>query len=166
MHGIDTQRLRSKGWSEKEIQHATGIFQNAEEHKHPHVRIGEHIGLWMLVLLLVTGSAGVALFITPIFLFLSVFASVPLSFLLGVCAGMLLAYALHSLRIERHHHQRAAIVLFTCAFLVMLFTVQALARKFVIIPGVQPHSGLLVVIPFIVGMILPYVIDRRLHGAS
>jgi hypothetical protein len=153
---MDYARLRQKGWTAGEIAHAKKVLRNSSGY--------DHFLLWMLVALLVMGGMGAAALLLPVMLFARLLA-IPLGLLLGMCFGLLLTHSLRSLRMERKHHLRAFIMLACVSFISTFISVQLMEQRFRIIAGDQ-HSALFLCIPLLVGMTIPYIAERRLHGTA
>ena len=46
---LDEKKLRAKGWSTEDIEHAKGIINHAEENKHPRLRFLEEAIYWIIL---------------------------------------------------------------------------------------------------------------------
>jgi hypothetical protein len=120
--------------------------------------------LWILTACIVASSIGIGSFLLPIMLFAQPLV-IPVSFLLGLCVGLLMTYSLLSLRIERKHHLRAYIFLACSALIITLLSVYTAERRVEIFSG-SSNTAFAVGLPFVAGIILPYALEGRLHGSA
>jgi len=155
---MNIDHLRKKGWSQKEVSHLQAFMDKKE------TRIHDHIALWVLLLLLLLGAVGAAFGILPILLFLPAIVGTPFVLLLGVCYGLLLVHALRSLAIHSKHHVTGVSLLVIGILAVMTITLGSLSLRFQITPLQQ--NPILIGVVFIIGLLLPYLLERRLHGSS
>jgi hypothetical protein len=153
---MDFERLRHKGWSEVEIAHIRGVLGVGATRF-------DHLLMWLLIVLLSFGGIGIAMLMLPIVLFANML-SIPISLLLGVCFGLMLTHTLRSLRIERKHHVRAFLFLVCISFISTLVSITMLQRRFQIFGG--DPSAFIICIPLIIGMIIPYIAERRIHATA
>ena len=156
---MEFEHLRKKGWSGREIMHAKRILAQAASRRSPRL----HATLWALVLVFGLGAAGVALFLLPVFLFVHSAVSVILSLVLGACMGLLLCYALATLRIGRKHHLYAALFLISSSMILLLIMSHSLQTLFFVTAQASPFF---ISMTWAVGMSIPYAFDRRLHGSE
>ena len=166
MVGVDFAKLRTKGWSEAEVGHAKKILEHAETTKHAHVRHWEYTLLFLLVIFGVVGTAGLVLFVFPVFLFASIFIALPVLFLVGAAFGMLLTSALRSLQAAPHHHVAGMSLLMLFSLATATIIIALLERRFTMAPGIHFSSPPLLAAALVIGMIMPYLLERRLHGAQ
>jgi hypothetical protein len=157
---MDVEHLRSKGWTPAEIAHAIRIAK-----AHP-VTAHEQGHLWLLVLLLGTGSIGVGLALAPIGAFLPAWFGAVAGALLGILFGSTLSHSLGSLRIVQAHHVRATLILAAMSFLLLTTTLWVVLERLSALPFAHTQSPLFIAVPYVLGLLLPYVIDRRLHGSA
>ena len=160
---MNSKHLRAKGWSEGEIEHAKRVFAHAEAHRHQHYALLEEASFWLLILLVFLMTLGVSLFLLPVLLFMHPVVIIVLSLVVGACVGFLVVAAMASLGVERRRHQLGMSVLVISALALMTILVSVLLPRFRLIA--QPGNALLLSVPFLVGLVLPYVLDRRLHGS-
>ena len=156
---MNITRLRKKGWSNDEIAHLQKTLKIAEEHKHPQIKMLEHLSFWVLILVLSCGAVATTLSLLPILVLGTRFA-VPLVLLLGACMGLFLVHVLYDLRLaRRHQHFGMSVLLITS-----LFTITALLRTLSL--GME-SSALPIALLFASGMLIPYLVSWRiLHEPS
>ena len=154
---MDFERLRHKGWSDAEIERSRHVLAVGATRF-------DHLLMWLLIGFLAFGGLGIAMLLLPVVLFANLM-SIPLGLILGTCLGLLLTYTLRTLRIERHHHMRAFLFLICVSFISTVISVTLLERRFEVFGG-APKSAFIICIPLVIGMIIPYIAERRIHGAS
>jgi VIT1/CCC1 family predicted Fe2+/Mn2+ transporter len=161
---MDAQRLRKKGWSEQEISHAKGIFDKAEEQKHPEIAFGEHVRLWTLLFILLVGTLGAVIGLLPVLLFLKPMLSTLIIVGLGGCFGLLLGGGLSVLKIHPKHHRHGVSILIVLMVVVLTIGFALLEKRYAGLPGVWLPNPLALGLIFTFAMTIPYTLDRRLHG--
>jgi len=133
----------------------------AEEKKRPGVRASEHIALVLLLLLGLVGAVAMLFFLLP-FLFLGdIVISVAVLLLAGLLLGLLLVAALKSLRIHPQHHVAGMSLLFIISSGFSVVIIGLLQRG---IPGA--YNPVLLACSLSFGIIIPYLLERRLHGTA
>jgi hypothetical protein len=137
----------------------------AQETAHANLVLSEHnyqdrMMLWLTVIVLLAGSMVVPAFLLPALVYASIL-TIPLSFIIGGCFGYLLIHLLGSMRIPAVHHRRAVLFLALACVLMVSITTWMLLSYFLF-----AKSPLLVSIPFTLGLVAPYLSQRRLHGLT
>jgi len=163
---MDAKRLRKKGWSEQEIAHAKRILDDAETKKHPEIAFGEHLRLWLLIAILLVGALGVTIAVLPVLLFIDPLPALGVLLVLGGCFGALLGASLASLRIHHKHHHHGVSVLVFLLVVVVTLGFALLEQRYRMVPGARMLDPVLAGVFFACGFVLPYIIDRRLHGPA
>jgi hypothetical protein len=158
--------MEVRGWSAAEKARAAQIFEHAENSKHPHVKIIERFHFWLLLLVVFFGNLCFTVLALPVLLFASEILGMSLMLLLGVCMGMLFVHALRSLRVPRLHHMIGFVVLVLISLVAKTYVITLLQERFKVVPGAHAYSAFLLALPFVIGMIIPYATERRLHGSA
>lgn len=156
--------MEFRGWSKEELKHASTVLEHAEARKHSSVRVAEHLHLWLLVLVLVFVSLAMVTLVFPLVVFGNLIFSIPILFILGACCGLLLVHSLHSLR--HKHHMAAFATLVILSLFALTFVIDTIQDKFLIVPGARVNSAFLLAGVFVIGMAVPYITDRRIHGLA
>jgi hypothetical protein len=91
---VNRLNLLSKGWSVKEIDHATKIIDNAEEKKHKTIRFIDHSLYWGLLVLLIMANFVCSIALIPFIFaikgsFIIIFTAI-FGFLFGVMFSILI----------------------------------------------------------------------------
>jgi hypothetical protein len=154
--------MEVRGWSQAERAHAAQIFERAEDAKHPQVKTIEYLQFLLLLLIIFFGNLCFAALAMPIMLFGSLSLGVVLMFILGICTGMLFVHALRSLKVRRLHHLIGFAFVVAFSFAANTFIIQLLNARFVFFA----YSAIFLSLPFVIGMIIPYLKERRLHESS
>jgi peptidoglycan/LPS O-acetylase OafA/YrhL len=149
---MDFKRLKRKGWTDSEIEHARMIFEKAK-----HQKVSDIVALWLLFLCGLAGVAGLLFLIYPLTILFDTTLSVVMIFIAGLILGLLLAFALKSLRAKPEHHVSA----------MSMFIILALALSTILLGLLSGKLGgggvLLYSIVFVIAMTVPYILERRLH---
>ena len=165
-----SEKLRSKGWSDEEIDKTKQILLRAEEKKHPRLIKLERALYWIILLIIFVGGAGVAWLMEPL-----LYTSTPTQAGIFVAVFGLLFGTLASILIkdieelELHHHILVSISMPIAAIIASVF-VASRASKLAQLPefAIQHHPVLLGGI-YAIFALAPYIIfistQRRKHGA-
>ncbi len=160
---IHHARLRAKGWSDEEIEHARGVIKQAEEAKHPAYKFLEKAVFWGLLFLTLVGSFIVSVVLLPLLLVLPDLILALLLILFGLVFGSLFVFAIQDVEwLERKHHLATLVGLATVA----LLNIRLIDGHTRGLSG-QPHHTLLLGIIFALTLITPYAIhlfEREVQG--
>ncbi len=148
--------LRSKGWSEPEIQRASEGFARAEASRHRAHSFLDQAVFYALLFLLLVGVFLVSVVIVP---FLLVFNTLIVAFLLailGLCLGAFLAVLLPDFHwLEAHHHALAFLLLGAVAIANILL-IGAVEKPFGALLGAPPHATWVLGVVFAASLLAPY----------
>ena len=154
---METEYFRRKGWSQKEIDRARKVL---DSEKQPHVRWSEQLHYGFALFLLMSASLCFTLLMYPFLLFAHISVILPIMLVLGLCTGMMFVHVLRTLRIERARHMIGAIMLAVSSWVLQAYAIELLQLRFTILP-VQEYSGLLLALPYGLGIIAMYFGERR-----
>lgn len=116
-------KLRQRGWSDKEIADAHAILERAEAKKHPGYKFLEKAVFWGLLFFSFVGIILVALLVTPLLLLLPDLLTALVLLVLGLSLGALFALAVLDIEwLEQKHHVLTVVLLLLFAFAALWFT--------------------------------------------
>lgn len=152
---INAERLREKGWSEAEIQHAQKIVSRAKRHKHPHQDVLNETIFWGMLILAGSTMVAVTYWILPLFIISTDSILYPILIIIGLSFGMLINHVIKDLdHLKLHHHiilSATLPIIGLVSFLSVLGRIDDATAL-----GGNTHSALLSSIVFIVSFLLPY----------
>lgn len=156
-------RLLKKGWSMKEVEHASNLVINPKEH-HGHIKKNLHMtGYWLLMLGLVVMNVVAIVFFVPLILLLGL----PWIYYVTIIAGLFCGFVFNWLVLEIEHleHEHHVIAL----LLIPLMTLIDVLIIYLVLEGLKGSITLTynpdpVVFYFGLCFILPYFIWFTLGG--
>ena len=102
---IDPHALREKGWTDEEIEHATGIVEKAQKNKHPHMKGLEKATYWIALVIIVGAALAGTYVMEPLLIAMNITQAIigfsMVGILFGLLAGVLIKDIEHA---QRHHH--------------------------------------------------------------
>ena len=104
--------MHAKGWTSAEIEHAMYHMNVAEQRKHPFVKFTESSTYWIVLFAIGVFMYAFTIFLFPFFTILPLSVSLTLDAVVGLIAGILFGYMLHSID-ELTHKHHAFVMLFT-----------------------------------------------------
>lgn len=166
MEHLNAERLRKKGWSDREIAHAEGIFARAEAVKHPEMRFSEHVRLWTLFAIMLVGTVAASIALLPVLLFLHPLVSTLVVLVLGGVYGLLLTATLDTLALHHSHHHHGMSWLVIGAVVSLTVGFALIEKRYEGMTGAWYPHPLLLALVFTTAMLVPYLEHRRLHGSA
>lgn len=156
---INKARLEEKGWTDKEIKHASHILERAELHD----LFFSKIVFWSALLVIIFANLVVSLVLIPFLIAFNQIVLYSIVILLGLVIGFLYNFLITDIGyLEKKHHLLAGILLPVLALANMVIMV-IISNKFIsdlkIVVNEQ-HNPLLIAVVFAGAFILPYVADR------
>lgn len=154
---LKEERLRVKGWTEKEIAQTKKLIEKIKRKraKHPHINLLGEATYWFLVGAVITTIIAIAYWILPLILFLPEKVFYPLIIIIGLSFGMLLWIIIKDLdHLElKHHALISAIIPLTggFSFTIILGQYSTLASSI----G-HEYNSILITIIFIFSYAAPY----------
>ncbi|MFH1440237.1 MAG: hypothetical protein ABIG89_06715 [Candidatus Woesearchaeota archaeon] len=123
------QRLKQKGWSHEEVEHAANIVLNPKE-KHTHIKSRLHLtGFWLLMLGLVVLNAVAIIFIVPLILLIKL----PWTYIVIIAAGLFCGIIFNWLILEiehlEHEHHVIAMLMIPLMTLLDVIIIYAIIDK-------------------------------------
>lgn len=158
--------MRKKGWSEEEISHLKRILSRVRKSKRPRIRLLEHAGFWIVVLLLAVGALGFVLQVLPFIILATPALNIPMLFLVGACLGLLLVHVVHDLRLGNTHHHLGAALMVVIAAALLWVVLRAVETRLAVLDASLAFHPWIMVLPIVAGMILPYVVHWRFIDGS
>lgn len=162
------EHLRQKGWTEKEIERAKEVLEEAKLQKHPALALLEKAVFWLLLAITVAGIFAVSIHITPALLFLNDGAVIVILIMLGLCLGTLYTLLLYDIEwLERSHHILGLLLLGITAVMNIAFIVIVMNDVQETLQYGQHHHPLVLGILFAASLLAPYtyhlLVERMRH---
>ncbi len=151
-------RLRGKGWTQKEIDHALAILDESKKHKPKITLILDKLVYWVALVLAIVGNIILSVVLIP---FLLVLTSIQLYIFVVVLAGsfgLLFSQLLKDIEgLDTRHHVIAGIFI-PCLALINIYVMVNLANYLdkVFKLSKLDHNPVLISIVYVVFFILPY----------
>lgn len=122
--------LRMKGWKEHEIEHAIKIFKEAEEKKHPYIKILEKYSFWMNLFFIAIATIFFAALSTALMYLLGYFGYA-LTGLIALIIGALFTSTFEHLdKLEKYHHITTSITITIISLASYIFS-SSITNRFV-----------------------------------
>ena len=151
------EHLRSKGWSEPEIQRAHEGFARAEAARHPADSFLEKAVFYGLLFLILVGVFLVSAVIIPLLLVFDTLIVAFITAILGLCLGTFLALLIPDIHwLEAHHHALAFVLLGVVA-VVNVHLISVVEKPFGTLLGAPAHSSWTLGVVFALALLAPYV---------
>ena len=155
---LNPKKLRLKGWSDEDIQHAIEILERAEEKKHPAHFFLDKIVFIIALLLAVMGNLFIAVRVIPLLMTLNDAYLSLILILIGFAFGSLFALLIHDIeKLSFGHHLIASIVMPLTAVITMFLIVQ-ITNGLSSIEGFQYHNPWLTGIIYAIAFLIQYVV--------
>lgn len=166
---INEKKLREKGWSEEDINHAKSIISQAEEKKHPKIKFLEEAIEWVILITVVLASIAGAWLIKPLLFVLTQTQALVAIAILGTAYGLFASVIIKQIeQIETHHH---LIMLSTVPIAAIITSVVITKQVQTVIDAVNlglEHNPYWLGIVYTIFSLIPYgifvYIQRREHG--
>ena len=154
---VDETKLREKGWSEEEIEHAKGILLQAEQTKHPHMKALEKATYWILFIILVAGAIAITWLMEPLLIVMNTTQAI-LTFavaggLFGTLASILIQDIDHT---QQHHHAIIAISIPAVALVTSVTIVTRINKITEVFTDIANHNPYILAGIFAVSALIPY----------
>ena len=151
-------KLKEKGWSDEEINHAQKILEKREHHD----VFFSKIVFWSALLVTLFANVIVSLILVPFLIVLNSWILFSLIILLGGTIGFLYNFLITDIgHLEKKHHLSASIIIPVIA-LANLVIMVIFSNKFIVELKINnsQHNPWIVAGVFVIAFILPYIIDR------
>ena len=151
---INPERLKEKGWSEKEIKHTQKILHKIKRRKHPHHNLLNESIFWGLLFLVISTIIGVSYWISPLFVYSKNSILYSILIIIGLSFGVLFSHIIKDLdHLKAHHHIIISVSLPASGILGFL---TILGRINITEAQGIPRGALLSSIIFIISYLTPY----------
>ena len=156
---IDHAKLKEKGWTDEEIEHAKGVFKKAEENKHPHMKALEKATYWILLIIIVGGAIGGAFLMEPLLIAMSktqaIISIIIIGGLFGSLASVLVKDIEHA---QIHHHVIISAVIPISSIITSIIITQNVSALKEVFDTMAEHNPYILGIAFAVAALIPYSI--------
>ncbi|RME78233.1 hypothetical protein D6774_01750 [Candidatus Woesearchaeota archaeon] len=153
------QRLRARGWDEKEIEQVLDTLYSEEKQKKHELYKQNAAPLlyWTGLLILIIGNLFFAVVLVPVLIFLTSFQLYAVIAIMGVTFGIMYDFLIRDIEhVDEKHHIIAGIFIPTIALITIAVMVQ-LANDFAARLGMPVHqSTILVTLIYVTCFTLPY----------
>lgn len=156
---LNHERLKSKGWTDEEIEQTRQILLEAEEKKHPRHIMLEKAIYWIVLGVILIGAIASAWLMEPIMLATTPTQAAVFVGIFGVLFGVLASILIKDIEeLEVHHHLIISAIIPVVAIgasVIISKRVKLIQEALGLAGG---HHPLLLAGVFAVGAILPYII--------
>lgn len=147
--------LKSKGWDQSEIEHASKVIDAAETRKHTSLVLLDHSVYWILLFIVLLGNAAAALFLLPIAAFLPGSVVYFIVGILGVCFGSLFTLIIRDIeKAKKTHHVLAGIIIPLIGILTFITMMETANTQGI---RIATHSTIGVSLMYVALFLLPYL---------
>lgn len=157
MH-LNQERLRQKGWSEREIKHAHTILKQAERKTHAHHHLLGEAVFWGVLFLAVLGTVAVSgVWLIPLLTLNTPSVLFPIIIIVGIAFGLLFSVVIKDLdHLTTKHH---AIIMITVPItgIISFFTITTML-------GGHRGPGILIGLAYTVAFLSPYLFHTMTKG--
>jgi len=158
MH-INEQKLKSKGWTQEEINHTKSALLKATQERAPvyWMKSFEHIGLWLFFIFIIGGAIIGAWLIKPFLIVLNETGALVVICILGLFYGSLASFLAKDIEnIQKQHHILVSLCVPISAIITsIIISKQAAIVVQIIKTGVQ-HNPITLGITFTISSFIPY----------
>jgi hypothetical protein len=154
-------RLKDKGWSDEQIDHAKGILREADKQKSSKKKLHEEILLWILLVLISSGSLIGAWIAQPVLLLLSQTQAILALSVIGIFFGLFAGWIVAELEeLESHHHTFMTISIPVVSIASAILISQRVSLIIAASPAFEAvnHNPYLLALSYAIATIIPYSI--------
>ncbi|MFW6378857.1 MAG: hypothetical protein ACOCZV_02445, partial [Nanoarchaeota archaeon] len=156
---VEERKLREKGWSEKEIQHAKQILTAAEKTKHPHMEALEKATYWMLLVIIIIGAIAIPWLMEPLLIVMTKAQAIISFAITGAMFGTLASILIQDIEHARHHHHAIVGITIPIVAIVSSVTIVANVNSLKdIFTNIANYNPYILAIVFGVTALIPYTI--------
>lgn len=154
-------RLKKRGWGNKDILKAVEIIENAKKVKTAESRFLEKRIYWILLLVLVAANFAVSVALIPAFIALKGAFLYSIIIVLGAVFGLLFELAIRSIeQLEKKHHLLLAFLIPMIA-MGSIFAISNISNNLIkTLSLANTHSSVIISIVYAASFVLPYLIYR------
>jgi len=155
-----SDRLRAKGWDEKEIKRAKRIFKKAQENKSNKLKIFEEFIYWFVLLIVIFGNLVVSIALVPFLLELESVMLYGVIVLLALAFGSLFDLLIRDIEALEKKHIVVAGVLIPLLAVINIFYVTKFANFVSDTWGLGiNHNPLIITVLYVGAFVLPHVLS-------
>ncbi|MFP4645102.1 MAG: hypothetical protein ACLFNB_00465 [Candidatus Woesearchaeota archaeon] len=156
---IDHAKLKEKGWSDEEIEHAKSVLRKAEENKHPHMRALEKATYWMLLIIIIGGAIAGAFLMEPLLIALNKTQAIIGFSIIGLMYGSLASVLVKDIEhTQVHHHVIISALIPISAIITSLIITRNVSNLKEIFTQMAHHNPYLLGAVFSIAALTPYII--------
>lgn len=158
------QRLREKGWSEKDIDHAAGIMERAEKHKDSSHKFMDAAVYWFVLIAALIGNFVVSVVLIPMLLAYYSFHLYLMIVLMALTFGVVFTLLIKEIDdLTQTHYIMAGIFIPAVAIINVIFITNLANTLIQILKIGTQHNPLVIGIVYGVTFVLPQIFKRWLH---
>lgn len=156
-------KLKEKGWNQKDINEAISIIEHARENKHPKIKILDKSVYWISLIVIIAANFIISLSLLPILLALNSIWLYLILAIIGFSFGLLFELLIRTMEhLEPRHHVFFAIIIPVIAVINIIFMV-SFSNGLEAILGIQNlHNPIFTGIAYSAFFMLPYIAYRFL----
>ncbi len=118
---IEEERLRAKGWSEKDIAHAQTILKQQYEENEKKEIFYEHVILYFSILLVLLATVVGSWMFIPLLIIMTPTVQIITLIVVGIAVGSFVGYGIRTNRyLQEHHH---GLIMFLLPILTIVATI-------------------------------------------
>ncbi|MGM5480925.1 MAG: hypothetical protein ACQESE_00795 [Nanobdellota archaeon] len=156
---IDHTKLKEKGWSDEEIEHAKEVFEKAEENKHPHMKALERGTYWMLLIIIIGGAIGGAYLMEPLLIAMNKIQAIASILILGGLFGSLASVLVKDIEhAQVHHHIIISAVIPVSSIITSIIITHNVRTLKDIFTTIANHNPYILGVSFAIAALIPYSI--------
>jgi len=164
---INKLDLLSKGWNTSEITKASDIIAEAEEKKHPKMKLFEKTLLISLVLLMLLNSFICAIVLVPFIYAIKTNFILILVAVIGLIFGTLFSIIINDVEKIKESHATNMLIAFVVSGIVNFYFIITFTKDF----GsnskiILSHNIYIIAIVYFMALIIPHLISHILKGRS
>jgi len=115
---INKLDLLSKGWSVKEIEHASKIIARAEDKKHKTIRLIDNSVYWALLVIIVVASIVCSIFLTPFLFAVKNYFVLIMTSIVGLIFGVMFSIIIVDIeKIDTRHNKNLLSTFVLCGMI-------------------------------------------------
>ncbi|MBD3310048.1 hypothetical protein GF351_02415 [Candidatus Woesearchaeota archaeon] len=156
------QKLRKKGWSEKDIQEALRIIKAGQKKKRPGVKLVDKIVYWAALFVAIIGNMVISLTLVPFLIALEGYSLYSIIAVLGLSFGFFFDLLIRDIeKLQTKHYIIAGLFIPGIAVVNVLY-MTLVANQWINLLGIKTslHNPVLIIILYVVAFMLPYFINK------
>lgn len=160
-----TATLMNKGWNKSIIQKTADILAHAEAAKNPSMLFLEQLAFWVALGIAIIGNFVISVVIVPFLLLLQGTGLYFTVFIIGAAFGLLFNVLINYIEGLKQGQHIIAGAFIPALALINIYLITSLSNKLELLLQLTtpPHSPLGVSVVYVVGFVLPYVVQHFKH---